>query len=79
VSGPPTARRSESAAAADALDIVLGDRSKLPREGPLRHGVFVELINFGPRDVRVLSSTSAPTRTGPSSPTRPGCSAQGAA
>ena len=49
-----------SDAAANALEIALGDRSKLPREGPLRHGVFVELINFGPRDVRVLSIDLGP-------------------
>lgn len=43
------------AAAADVLDVVLGDGSRLPRHGPRRQGVFLELVNVGPRDVRVVS------------------------
>jgi hypothetical protein len=53
-------RARAEAAAADALEIALGDNSKLPRDGPQRHGVFVEIINFGPRDVQVLSIEVGP-------------------
>ena len=42
------------------LEVVLGDGSRLPRHGPRRQGILVELINFGPRDVRVLSIDLGP-------------------
>jgi hypothetical protein len=48
-------RARAEAAAADVLQISLGDGSKLPRHGPRRQGIFVELINFGPRDVLVTA------------------------
>jgi hypothetical protein len=48
------------AAAADVLEVALGDGSRLPRHGPRRQGIFVELINFGPRDVQVLSIDLGP-------------------
>jgi hypothetical protein len=53
-------RARTEAAAANALEIALGDNSKLPRDGTQRHGVFVEIINLGPRDVQVLSIEVGP-------------------
>ena len=48
------------AAAADVLEVALGDGSRLPRHGPREPGIFVELINLGPRDVRVVAVDLAP-------------------
>ena len=53
-------RARAQAAAADALEIALGDASKLPRQRSVRQGIFVELINFGPRDVRVAAVDVGP-------------------
>ena len=49
-----------AAAAADALEVGLGDGSRLPRYGPRRQGVLVELVNTGPRDLQVLSIELGP-------------------
>jgi hypothetical protein len=48
------------AAAADELSIALGDGSLLPRDGPRRRGIYVELINSGPRDVLVTAIELGP-------------------
>jgi len=50
----------EQAAAADQLSIALGDGSRLPRHGPRRRGIYVELVNQGPRDVLVRSVEVGP-------------------
>ena len=49
-----------AAAAADALEVGLGAGSRLPRHGPRRQGVFIELVNRGPRDVEVAGLELAP-------------------